>query len=212
MPFIKLENLNETTQFGLWKVTEKEEELYANLTLSPYDIEEFNNITHPVRKLEWLAARKAMQELVKNSRYEYQGIQKEQNGKAHLFNQSLHISISHTQNYAAVMLGSEKEVGIDIELIKPKIVNIAEKFISKFEIHLHEKNIIKLTLAWCAKEAIYKYIGLDGISFKQHIFLENFYFSKGSGIINGFVKHPDIQESVSLGYFFTDEYCVAYTL
>ncbi|MFQ3577057.1 MAG: 4'-phosphopantetheinyl transferase superfamily protein [Cytophagales bacterium] len=211
MPFIKFETLNETSQWGLWFVNETVEELFENLTLSPFDKEEYKSISHPTRQLEWLAARKAMQELVTNSRYQYHGIQKEANGKSHLFNHQLHISISHTKDYAAVMLGSLKEVGIDIELLKTKITRISHKFVSKYEFHLHTDDTLKLTIAWCAKEAIYKYLGREGISFQQHIFLEDFSVRE-SGTITAFVRHPDIQESVTLCYLANSEFCIAYTL
>lgn len=211
MPFIQFETLNESTQWGLWRVNESIEELSNNLVFSPFDEEEYKSISHPTRQLEWLAARKAMQELVTNSKYQYHGIQKEANGKSHLFNHQLHISISHTRDYAAVMLGSGKEVGIDIELLKTKITRISHKFVSNYEYHLHTEDTTKLTIAWCAKEAIYKYLGQDGVSFQQHIFLEDFSVRE-KGIITGFVRHPQIQESITLKYFSNPEFCLALTL
>ncbi len=211
MAFIIKEIVGETSQWALWKVEETIEDLQQNLIFSPFDFVEFAQITHDTRKLEWLAARKAMQSLVQDAGYQYKGIVKEANGKSFLHENKLEISISHTKGYAAVMINSLKEAGIDIELLKDKIEKIAFKFISKEEFKFIQKDKYKLTVSWCAKEAIYKYLGMPGVSFIEHIILDDFQI-RDKGLLTAKVVHPDLKESVTLEYILQHNYAIAYTL
>jgi phosphopantetheinyl transferase len=80
------------------------------------------------------------------------------------------ISITHSYNYAAVVVSSYP-VGIDIEKQRHKILNIASRFIG-YESHYLNKNsdkyIQKLTWIWCIKESLYKLYSKSGISFKKN--------------------------------------------
>lgn len=211
MAFIINEIIGETSQWALWKVEESIEALKNDLVLSPFDLVEYESITHDVRRLEWLAARKAMQTLIITAGFEYKGIVKEANGKSFLHENTLEISISHTKGYAAVMMNTFKETGIDIELLKDKIEKIAFKFISKDEFKFIQKDKNKLTIAWCAKEAIYKYLGRAGVSFIDHILLDDFQV-RSKGLVTAKVLHPDIKESITLEYLLQNNYAIAYTL
>jgi phosphopantetheinyl transferase len=103
-------------------------------------------------------------------------------GKPYLSNFPHHISLSHSYDYAAVMVSKNKVVGIDIEFIKDKIERIAHKFLGKAELNFIQENdrIDQLYVTWCAKEAIYKLHGKKNISFLEHIKLEPFEYP-GSG-------------------------------
>lgn len=85
-------------------------------------------------------------------------IEKDANGKPVLKNSEAHLSISHTQQFAAVMFSRNKAVGIDLENINPKVERIAHKFLREDEINAidEEEKIGKLILYWSAKEALYK--------------------------------------------------------
>jgi phosphopantetheinyl transferase len=92
-------------------------------------------------------------------------------GKPHL-NSDKHISISHSHNFAAVII-SDKTVGIDLEWAREKIIRIADKFASG-EMHFllpenKQDYIEKLTVIWGVKESIFKIRNEPGISFKHHI-------------------------------------------
>ena len=65
------------------------------------------------------------------------------------------VSISHSKNMSAVIL-SKNKVGLDIEKISQKALNLSSKFMSK-DIHA-PVSTAKATLIWCCKEAIYKWI------------------------------------------------------
>ena len=120
------------------------------------------------------------------------------------------ISLSHSFDYAAVMVSKDKAVGIDIELIKDKIERIAHKFMSKRELAFIKKDRIEqLYACWCAKEAIYKLHGKKNISFLDHIRIEPFDYSGTGSFIasldtgsqkNHYTVHYDKFKEYMIGY------------
>ena len=54
-----------------------------------------------------------------------------ENGKPYLINDSRHISISHSHEKLVVIMNELEETGIDIEIIRDKILNIKHKFLHK---------------------------------------------------------------------------------
>ena len=88
-----------------------------------------------------------------------------------------HISISHSHNFTGIVVSTSQEVGIDIEKRREKILRIAHKFTP-----LHEYRTLanadalvqKLTRVWCAKESLYKIYAQPGLSFLNHIVVNDF--------------------------------------
>jgi 4'-phosphopantetheinyl transferase EntD len=64
--------------------------------------------------------------------------------------------------------------GIDIEKIKPRIEKVRDKFINPEEDRLigKERELEQLTLAWCAKEALYKLFGIRNLDFRENMQVE----------------------------------------
>ncbi|ULT29242.1 hypothetical protein KUH03_20355 [Sphingobacterium sp. E70] len=56
------------------------------------------------------------------------------NGKPYLANFPQKISLSHSFDYAAAMISTEGEVGIDMEIIKTKVERIQHKFLKPVEL------------------------------------------------------------------------------
>lgn len=81
------------------------------------------------------------------------------NGAPYLSGSSLHISISHTKGYAAVLLQDHPAAGIDIEYRSERVSRIRSRFMNPEE----EAGIDKeyetehLLLHWCAKETLLKW-------------------------------------------------------
>ncbi|KDN56770.1 4-phosphopantetheinyl transferase [Flavobacterium seoulense] len=97
-------------------------------------------------------------------------------GKPHLHD-GKHISITHSYEFSSIII-SDEIVGIDMELQREKILRIADKFCDTEFDYLDRKNtaeyIKKLTVIWGAKEAIFKIRNEKGISFKDHISVNQF--------------------------------------
>jgi 4'-phosphopantetheinyl transferase len=96
------------------------------------------------------------------------------NGKPHLKDE-LNISITHSFIFSAIIL-SDIKVGIDVEKKRDKILRIAHKFTSvkNFDKSSLTTKIRKLTAIWCAKESLYKGFNSAGLSFLNHIHVEDF--------------------------------------
>ena len=105
------------------------------------------------------------------------------NGAPYLSGSSLHISISHTKGYAAVLLQNRPAAGIDIEYRSERVSKIRSRFMNSEE----EAGIDKehetehLLLHWCAKETLFKMIGQEEVDFLHHLHVRPFpYAEEGS--------------------------------
>lgn len=76
-----------------------------------------------------------------------------------------YISVSHARDRVVVML-SDKRVGVDIERLDRRFGRILSKYLTPREQALSSDNRFHAA-AWCAKEAIYKWAGIEGLSFEE---------------------------------------------
>ncbi len=98
-------------------------------------------------------------------------------GKPHLKDGKF-ISITHSFTFSAIII-SDREVGIDIEKQREKILLIAHKFtpIEEYRTLANTDALVrKLTIVWGAKEAVYKLYAQPKVSFLQHINITDFDF------------------------------------
>jgi 4'-phosphopantetheinyl transferase len=148
--------LDEDTEFALWKIEEEAESLYNQLQLNEHEKAYVESIGNGKRHLHWLGTRVLLRTMLNTA--EYIDCQVDDHGKPYLVNMPYQISLSHSFDYAAVMLSKSKPVGIDIELISPKVERIAHKFLNTQELSFikPEHRVEQLYVAWCAKEAVYK--------------------------------------------------------
>ena len=85
-----------------------------------------------------------------------------------IFSQNKRLSISHSGNYASVII-SDHNVGIDIEKISDKTIKIKDKFLD-IELNYPQELNNQISLVyWNIKESIYKAVGITGIDFKKNI-------------------------------------------
>ncbi|TKC00985.1 4'-phosphopantetheinyl transferase family protein [Pedobacter cryophilus] len=209
MPITFQENINQDTSIALWKITETPEELEQQLQLKEHELTLLRSLSKEKRNLHWLATRVLLRKMLNTD--EYIDCQADENGKPVLMNHPHHISLSHSHEYAAVMVSKTKKVGIDIEIIKTKIERVQNKFMSPKEISfIEEKHKIEhLYACWCAKEALYKLNGKKETSFKNHIHLEAFnYLDKGA--LQAKIDKSDFKEFYTVHYNRFEGYMVGY--
>lgn len=170
--------LDEDTAFGVWHIKESYDDLYPRLQLNGREQAYLESLSHSKRNLHWLATRVLLREMLDTE--EYIDCEVDENGKPFLLNFPHHISLSHSFDYAAVIVSKKRPVGIDIELIKDKIVRIQSKFLSPAELGFIDDahRIEHLYTCWCAKEAIYKLQGKRSVSLKDNIRLSPFKYSE----------------------------------
>jgi len=94
--------------------------------------------------------------------------------KPYLEGEKTQISISHSHDKLVILANTEQSTGVDIELIRDKIVNIKHKFLNTHELNFAGNDLELLTVLWAAKECIYKAYGLKDVEFNKHIYIDSF--------------------------------------
>lgn len=132
------------------------------------EIELLNLRSNPKRKIEFLGVRHLRNQLIINSPILYQP-----SGKPYFSAVEKALSVSHSKDYIALACWTFP-IGIDIEQKERDATNIINKFALEDEKILcadHPKEwYLQL---WCAKEAIYKLVGLENLSFKNEIHIHS---------------------------------------
>jgi phosphopantetheinyl transferase len=125
------------------------------------------------RRIEFLAGRFLLKHL--EADFPLHGIFKDEHDKPRIENDSFFFSISHSWPYIAAVIDPYEEAGIDIQTWHPRIEQIQHKFLSEEEQILFEQDPKLITLAWSAKEAVYKWNGKRGVDFIEHLPIEVFH-------------------------------------
>ena len=96
-------------------------------------------------------------------------IQPDKHDKPRIDENAYYFSISHSWPYVAAVVSPTHECGIDIQTWHKSIQKIQHKFLSAEEQALFKNDTALLTMAWCAKEAAYKWQGRRGVEFIDHL-------------------------------------------
>ena len=200
--------IDDDTEFALWKIEEKADDLYSQLQLNAHEKAYVEQLSHGKRHLHWLGTRVLLRKMLNTD--EYIDCRVDAHGKPYLVNLPYHISLSHSLDYAAVMI-SKEPVGIDIEQVTDKIERIARKFMRQEELDFitDADKINQLYVCWCAKEAIYKCYGQKEVSFANNILLEPFNF-EGHGYLNAHLHKGEVYLNYEVGYLQYHDYMVGY--
>lgn len=167
MPLFYTETIAHTGVLGIWEIVESIEELEYLLLPNEFDRNYLSTISHPGRHRQALAARVLACQLLSSNGDFYSGIIKDNSGKPYLSDSSYHISLSHTQKYAAVLFHPQRQVGIDIEESSLKLIRVKSRFLTHQEQVQAGDNLHKLSVYWCVKEAIYKFYRAKSLAFGE---------------------------------------------
>lgn len=196
----------DTTSYALWKIIEDEATLQS---LLPIREEVPSNLTHPAKRLEFLASRLLTQNLLKQFNQLYRGIRKNEFGKPFLIGSTFHISQSHSFPYVAVIIDEKKNVGIDIEQKKNTLLRIAPRIFNKAELENASSDITMLCILWCAKETLIKLYGKKDLSLKEEIAIDRFELSN-TGVLTGHVYRKSSENSYTLQYIVEQDFVLAF--
>ena len=201
MPFLKEFIINEKTKIKLWKVMLGE---LNPRKLNNEEIKLFKLKKSNLLKEQFLAIRKIL--ALENSDYI---ITYDLDGKPSL-NSEFNISISHSNEIAALVVSNKKMIGLDVQFKESKILNIQNKFLNKFEKLniVGDPSIDILTMIWTSKESIYKAIGLKGISFSENIKIDKVTVKDKIG--KGYYINGAEKVKFDLRFFYLDEYILCY--
>jgi phosphopantetheine--protein transferase-like protein len=96
-------------------------------------------------------------------------------------------------------------IGVDIEKTGRNIEKIAPRFLSPTELEKWNESSNLLTLAWSAKESVYKAVGKPGLSFQKEIIISDFdqnpskaHLITGEEISLYWDEYPDFSLTVAL--------------
>lgn len=197
------------TEFALWKIEERAEDLYSQLQLDEQEKAYVERLSLGKRHLHWLAVRVLLRTMLNTS--EYIDCKIDEHGKPYLVTIPYHISLSHSFDYAAVMISKSSAVGIDIEQIKEKVERIADKFMRPAELEFiaDENRIAQLYVCWCAKEAVYKCYGQKEVSFADNILLNAFNFAE-QGSLNARLHTDTVSRDYRVDYLQYEDYMIGY--
>ena len=134
------------------------------------------------------------------------------NGKPYLENCATNISITHTENYVAVITHEEEEVGIDIESLDRDFSAVEKKALSEDEIEdlEDEKKNEQLAIYWCAKEAIFKRMSQNRVDFAEQIEVEQFKLRKEGELEATFIHKDEHEEEFDLEYMMFDRHVLVW--
>ncbi len=204
MPFFYQQNINETQHLAIWSITEP-------VSFFETDVKLAVHIQNEERKLQHLAVRLLFKLMMPEA--DLNKMVMADNGKPYLQGVPFHFSFSHCKGYAAVAVSDNDPIGIDIEMIHPRILKVAHKFLNDSEkgmlVELSvEEQLKQMAFFWAAKEAMYKQheqLGIDFVNNFQVLALANEKF----GRVAAKISHKDIEKVVQLDYHFGEDYiCV----
>lgn len=210
MPLVKTETVGETCVWGLWETTETLPQLYGQWNANEHDAAYFSGISHEGRLRQTLASRALVQHLLETWGEYYPGISKNPAGKPCLPGTGFHVSVSHTEGYAAAIVHRSRAVGIDIEPVKEKLIRIAPRVLSPDECRDAGGDLEKICVYWCAKEALYKLHGYRQLSFREHIGLQNFEM-RDYGTLFGGIRTDGYRAGFTVFYRKIHNFIMAYS-
>lgn len=173
MPLYKTISVTPDSKVYLWKIEETLEQLLHEVSLCENSLNRLEKMLSEIHKCGFLSIR----HLLKHAGYTDFDLKYDAAGRPYLAD-GKKISITHSHQFTGIII-SNSEVGIDIEKQREKILRIANKFtpLKEYRTLANDDAVIqKLTIVWCAKEALYKLYAQEGVSFLNHIDVADFNF------------------------------------
>lgn len=199
MPLIINKETTPNSRLFVWEITEGYNEIIALFTKKC--AQETPNFKSQERIKQWCLVRVILNDYNKNYSITYN-----EHGKPIIQNAKEHISISHTSKYVVILMNKMNSCGVDIESVNKKVFKIKNRFLSTNEL-LKFTTIENLVLAWCSKEALFKYYGKPNMIFKEH-FIINGINEKN---IKTTIVHLNKTEKVILHYQKINDHVLVFT-
>ncbi len=211
MALAYLKEIDQESRIALWKIEESEAELLAHLQLDEQEQKKLSSLAKGKRTLHWLATRVLLRYLLQTK--EYINCPSDANGKPYLPDYPYEISLTHSYDYAGVMLSSKGSCGIDLEIVKDKVLRIQDKFLKPQELAFikPDEQVNQLYACWCAKEAVYKLQGNKGVSFLHNITIDPFVYT-AQGVMTAHLDKQGETSSFQVYYERFNEYMLGYVV
>jgi phosphopantetheinyl transferase len=191
----------ENSIWGLWRIDEDESSLTSPVPSDSVSA----SLTNPLKRLEFLAGRALIRSLLEMWNLEYFGVEKDCFGKPFLTGSKFHVSLSHSYPYVAAILHKTKNVGIDLEQPKDKLLRIAPRVLSEGELQDAGQDVTKHCIYWCAKESLIKIYGKKDLILARNLQISPFQ-RYSSGRLLGRILANNTETAIPLSYLVSEKF------
>ena len=211
MPVTYINQLGSTTFLIVWEITESNAQLQE---LLHNRLNDWNSTEQNRENKHWLASRLAILHHFKNEEVD---LIKDEFNKPHLKvdDKDVFVSISHSFDKAAVIIGMNNPVALDIERIDKRIDRVQHKFCNNDELNMAQNNTNPTTvfaIIWAAKETMYKWYGKKEIEFKTQMMIEPFDVYNKEFLIRGRIKKHAFTKELAIKVRVEDGYVMTFVV
>lgn len=212
MECVKKRLFSDGSTLWVYAITYGEKKLKEGVDLTQKEKEKLASIVVEEKRKEFMSSRYILQHCIgKTERiiYSEYGAPKLESGKGN-------ISISHSKGRVAVLFHPSKKVGVDIQKEDKRMSRLAFKFMNEKEkayiSTVSEDNAYwQYHVLWCAKEAMFKWIEVGNVDFKEHLFIKPFSWNNEQRIYAN-VNCDTIQTTLQLYYEKIEDFIVVTTI
>jgi len=83
-------------------------------------------------------------------------VRRDEHGRPYIEGQNFFFSFSHSKNVACCAVNKNRRVGVDIQYVSSKLLNVKSRFLNSNDLFFNEEDLGKLCQVWCMKEAVFK--------------------------------------------------------
>lgn len=206
MPLYWKEEVCGVGSLGVWHITESEDTLLSMRPLPEREKSFVERFSHEKVRCRSLAYRVLLEQLL------HRHIEIDHNNQGAPFvtgENSTSVSASHSGDFAAVFYSPKSPVGIDIELIQPRIRGLRAKYMTANEMRQESLSDSQLHVYWGAKESIYKMFSSENPLFTTQI--ELLPFSLEQGETSGFFLKGEEKIGVNVRFRRLNNYMMVYS-
>lgn len=182
--------------WALWQISETEPAL-ADMLDGTEDVSAA--LTHPNKRLEWLAGRVLLKTVFAHLNIPYRGIAKNEHGKPSAIGNAFHVSLSHSFPFVAALVDENGPAGIDLEQPKMKLFRVAHRIFHPDELRDAGNDLVKHCIYWCAKETLVKIYGQKNLIFASNLYVFPFSLAR-TGDIRGKIIAGGSETIIPLHY------------
>lgn len=201
-----------TNAFGstiaIWQMTESNETLIAIASEHYIDLRK-DHFKNEQQHKEYLASRLTLK-MIDSSFTVNETIEKK---APTLVSNNTHISISHCKKICAVLSNPIKPVGIDVEVISPRILSISKRFMNDDELIFVNPNddLAMQFVIWSCKESVFKKYHSLHLDFRKNMRILPFELDKLAHVVCEIsCQHIHIREKISIRFY--DDVVLTHTL
>ncbi len=192
MPLIRKQKLDNGAWLALWQMSETLEQLPV-----PEHVD-LSSSTAPHRRKEKVTEYLLLKALTGDDTLFIR-----HNDDGAPFVNGYHISISHTEGWAAMILSKTYRVGIDIEYVSERVNRVVSRFIREDE---QQETLAERLINWCSKEAVYKFFTEQHLEFHEMRLQPYSQEDEGDVVVENLRQHSQI----TVGYEVNNDFVLAY--